>query len=93
MKKICVVCLFPLAIAGCMSSATQEALFPGPTVDEYNGSTVSIVADGIQMNHPVTFDIQELADITCGYGDKNAEYISYQQKPTRYRGTYLFVCK
>ena len=93
MNKSVTCILSAFLLTGCMSENTREALFPGPQVGEYNGSTVSIIARGIEVDHKVTYEIQSKADETCGYDGKKAQYISYQQKPSRYRGTYLFICK
>ena len=95
MNKSVVWIMSAFLATGCISDNTKAALFPGPQVGEYNGKTVSIIADGTEMNHQLTYEIKFKAWEMCRYAgsNKKAEYISYQQKPSTYIGTYLFICR
>tara|TARA_B110000908_G_C10258593_1_gene457429 strand:- start:3451 stop:3738 length:288 start_codon:yes stop_codon:yes gene_type:complete len=95
MNKFLACILTAFLVTGCMNDNAKVAFFPGPQVGDYNGKTVSIIADGTDMEHKLTNEIKFKAWEMCRYAgsNKKAKYISYQQKPSKFTGTYLFNCK
>ena len=91
MNKSVVWIMSAFLVTGCISDNTKAALFPGPQVGEYNGKTVSIIADGTEMNHQVTYEIKFKAWEMCRYAgsNKKAEYISSMVLSVRYFSFHL----
>ena len=78
-------------LVGCMAVNLEEKT--RPAVSAYNGTTVSIQANGNEAyNTSPTNDIMALATSICGKAGKKAEYTSTKTSVAYYRNEHLFLC-